>query len=80
MNNLYEIGPDLFEVHSSRPTAVYKGTQLQTLVYCVQVLKVDPEQLQFAMIDMIQKDHNSADFGILGTFLYSFNRYEKKAS
>lgn len=77
MTELYQTGSDLFQIHTNRSTMAYEGTQLGILVYCVQILKMQPSQLEAALLDMIKKDHDSANFDLSGTFIYSFSRDEK---
>jgi hypothetical protein len=77
MLELYKLGPDSYWVHSNGSWIDFEGTQLEVLVYCTSALKMQPDELQAALLDMIKKDHDSANFGINRTFIYSFNRDEK---
>ena len=81
MYEIYQLGSDLFEIHSSfYGEQAMRGTRLAILTYAVHTLGFKPMELEMALLDMIKRDHNAAHFGINKTFIYSFPKPEKKAS
>lgn len=79
MYNLYRIDEDLYQIHSTfYGEKSMEGTQLAILYYCAKTLGFDPEELYFAVSQMNLHNHDSAQFGINRTFIYSFNKKEKR--
>jgi len=79
MYNLNEIDTDLYQIHSSvKGVQAMEGSLLHILTYCTHVLKFDPNELEVALLDMLKNGKNTGHFGLGKTFLYSFNRNEKK--
>ena len=77
MYKLYQIGQDLYQIHPKYDGAK-EGNLLAILTYSVYNLGFDPNELQLALLDMLDNEVDAAEFGANRTFLYSFNR--RKAS
>jgi hypothetical protein len=83
MYEVYQVSDDLFQVHSTFAIRAMEGSRLAILVYMTSELGFKPEELQEALLDMLDKGHDSAHFGMNRTFIHSFNystKYGKKVS
>ncbi len=79
MYEIYKVNEDLYQVHSTFEGRVsMEGTCLAILTYCVHTLGFNANELEFALLDLIKNDHDAAHFGVNRTFIYSFNRNEKR--
>lgn len=79
MYNLYKLDEDLYEIHASGSSQkAFQGTLIGILTYATYKLHFAPDELERGLIDMIENDTNGANFGINRTFIYSFNRNNKK--
>ena len=45
--------------------------------YMVSQLGFKPVELEAALLDMLEQDRDAAHFGIMKTFIYSFNKDDK---
>lgn len=80
MYEIYEVGYDLYQIHSKMPgVAAKEGSLLALGIYLTHVLKFNPEELEAALFDMLDYGHDSAQFGINKTYLFSFNKNKKVA-
>ena len=81
MYEIYKIDPDTFQIHSHyAQDRSMEGSQLAILTYAAFSLGFDPDELQAALLNMIETGTDSAHFGVNRTFLYCFNRSERKVS
>lgn len=79
MYEIYKLDNGLYQIHSSfYGEKAMEGTLLAILTYAAHTLNFDPNELEFALVDMLQKDKDSAHFGINRTFIYSFNKRDKQ--
>lgn len=76
MYELYKKG-DEWEIHATNEA--YAGSFKMVISYCISTLAIDSAQLEAAVSDMMQKDHNAAHFGLYKQFIYSFIKEFKKA-
>lgn len=74
---LYKISEDLYQIHHNAPGSAMEGSLLAIGTYLVHTLKFDPDQLEVALLDMLDKGCDSANFGYNRTFIYSFERSKK---
>jgi hypothetical protein len=76
---MYEIykNQDLYQIHSNLSGFAAKECSFLALLTYTHSLGFKPDELQAALLDMLNKDHDSANFGINKTFIYSFNKREK---
>jgi hypothetical protein len=74
---LYKLDHDLYQIHSSH--SAFEGTLTGIWTYCVQHLGFKSTELEASIQDMLDKGTNGAHFGVNKTFLYSFERKDKKA-
>ena len=80
MYNLYRLNDDLYQIHSSFiGEGAKEGTLLAILTYATHFLKFNPDELEFALLQMLKNEDDAAQFGINRTFLFTFNRKTKKA-
>lgn len=78
MYEIYKFGEDLYQVHSTfGGNKSMEGSLLAILTHCVYNLGFDPDELQDALLDMINTEKDAANFGINRRFIYSFSRKEK---
>ena len=78
MYNLYRLCEDQYQVYSvMNDTVSFEGTRLAVLTFMTFRLGFNPDELEVALLDMLHNDTDSADFGVNGTFIYSFNRKRK---
>jgi hypothetical protein len=81
MYELYKISDDKYEIHSSfNDVQAMEGTFVAIFVYMTEYLKFFPDEVEYAMVEMIRKDHNAAHFGVNKMFIFSFNRSKKKVA
>lgn len=81
MYNLYQVNQDHYEIHSSFSNEkAMEGTLLAILTYAVYTLGFDINQLEIALFEMLDREMDAAHFGINRTFIYAFNRSERKIS
>lgn len=79
MYEIYKLENDLYQIHSSfRGDKAMEGTLLAILTYATHKLDFAIEELEFAILDMHNRDTDGSHFGINKTFLYSFNRSLRK--
>lgn len=79
MYNLYQIRHNHYEIHSSYSNEkAMEGTLLAILTYATYTLGFDINQLEIALLEMLERDMDGAHFGINRTFIYAFNRSERK--
>jgi hypothetical protein len=79
MYNLYRLNNDTYQIHSSFPREkAMEGTLLAILTYCTFTLGFSPNELQNALLSMLENDMDSANFGINRTFIFPFNRSDRK--
>ena len=78
MYEIYKIDENLYQIHSRySEVRSMEGTLLAILTYAVYTLHFNTSELEFALLDMIDKDNDSAHFGINRMFIYSFNKQRK---
>ncbi len=73
MYNLIEIGKDRYQMHS-RYNPAREGSLLEVLTYSVHVLGLSPNELEMALLDMLDNDNDAANFGLNKTFIFSYRR------
>lgn len=60
----------------------YNGTHVgslkQVLGFAVVSLGINISELEMAVLEMNQKGHDSANFGIRGKLIYTYNERDKK--
>jgi len=79
MYNLYRLNDDLYQIHSAfRGEEAKEGTLLAILTYATHFLKFSPDELEFALLEMLRNGDDGAQFGINRTFLFTFDRKSKK--
>jgi len=78
MYELYQLNQNLYQIHSSEPYHnAMEGTMLAIGTYMVSQLGFKPVELEAALLDMLEQDRDAAHFGIMKTFIYSFNKDDK---
>lgn len=78
MYEIYKLSDDLYQVHSSvRGVTAMEGSMVAIVTYMVTILKFEIDEIEFALVDMLQKDNDAAHFGMFGGFIYSFKRVAK---
>lgn len=79
MYQLRQLDLDFYEIHSSvHGVRAMRGNLLAILAYCVQNLGFNVNELEVALLDMLELDEDTAEFGANRKFIHSFER--KKAS
>ena len=78
MYELYKLGDDLYQIHSTfYGEKAMEGNLASIMTYAVKFLQFDINELEVALVDMLQNDKDAANFGINRMFIYSFNRSTK---
>ena len=78
MYNIYKLNDDLYQIHTSLYQELsFEGPLLAILTHATFNLGFDPDELEYALLVMLNEDKDGAHFGINRTFLYPFNRNEK---
>lgn len=79
MYELYKIEENLYQIHSKNfGQQSMEGTLLAVLTYAVYSLGFQTSELELALLDMNDLDYDGAYFGINRSFIYSFDRKNKK--
>jgi len=76
MYEIYKV-EDLYQIHSNLSHFAAKECSFLALLTYTHTLGFDPDELQAALLDMLDKNHDSCHFGINKTFIYSFNKVDK---
>ncbi len=80
MYNLYKLDEDLYQIHSSfTGEKAMEGTLLGILTYATHTLKFSPDELEYALLDMLKNDNDVGHFGINRSFIYSYKKKDRKA-
>lgn len=77
MYEIYKKSEVLYQIHSSLPGFAAKELSLTALIVYANKVGIIPGEVEEALVSMLQKDHDTAHFGIMKTFIYSFNKSEK---
>ena len=78
MYKLHELDNDLYHLSDVNSKTLREGTLLTILTHAVYNLGFDIKELEFALMDMHDKNKDSASFGINKMFIFSFNKNERK--
>jgi hypothetical protein len=79
MYELYKLNDDLYQIHSTfRGEQSMEGTLTGIITYASRTLGFKIEELECALLDMLNRDTDAAHFGINRIFIFSFNRSERK--
>lgn len=81
--NVIEIDNDWWTIEivdTKNPEKSVSGTFTQTVLFLVIVLGITIEEVDLAVREMCNNDHDSANFGRYRTFIHTFSKYERKAS
>jgi hypothetical protein len=76
MYELYLIG-DEWQIHTKEHGA-RAGDFISIMRFCMRVVGIDAIELDVAVSEMCKSNHNCAHFGIWKSFIYTYNRGEKK--
>lgn len=71
---LYELGT-MWEIHHSR--GVFRGTLQSVITYAIIELGFEFKELDTAVMAMEEKFHNGAEFGVLRSFMFTFDKEER---
>jgi hypothetical protein len=78
MIEIYEIEENTYQVHSTNPSIrAIEGSLLAISVYLTHSLGIKVEELEAALLDMLDQDRDAANFSDRGMFVYSFNKNQK---
>ena len=77
MFELYQINQDLYQIHGSDPhMKAMEGSLLAIGTYMVHSLDFKAEELELALLTMLEHNLDSSHFGINRMFIYAFNKNE----
>lgn len=77
MYQLYKVG-DLYQIHSSFiGDKAMEGTLLAIMTYAVTYLRFDADELEKALMDMLENDRDAAHFNGNRVFTVSFNKMNR---
>lgn len=78
MYELYQVSENEWQVHSEVKNAkAYSGSFASIAIYCIHVLGIKPNELEYAVSDMCDKENDAIQFGLHKSFIYSFKREHK---
>ena len=78
MYELYKIGENTYQIHSTFSNVRAMEGSLNLIVkYMVMQLYFSANEIEYALLDMIGKEHDSAQFGMNRTYLFSFEKLSK---
>ncbi len=66
-----------YQIHSTR--GAFEGPKEMILRKTLE-LGIISTELEFAIGDMYRRDHNTAEFGVCGTFIYSHNDSKRQVA
>ena len=78
MYNIYKLDNGLYQIHTPPNQPSLEGPLLAILTHATFNLGFDPDELEYALLVMINEEKDAAHFGINRTFIYPFNRKDKK--
>jgi hypothetical protein len=79
MYKLYKLEEDLYEIHSLYDfERAMEGTLLGIMTYAVHSLRFNPIELELALLDMNDKDNDTADFSSKRTFVRSSLSFKQR--
>lgn len=77
MFKLYDLGFDKYKIVTNH-FGSREGSLRDITQFAVFDLDVEYKEIERALLAMNELDHNAADFGILGCFIFSFSTKEHK--
>jgi hypothetical protein len=79
MYNLYKIDESTYQIHSAYSNEkAMEGNLFSICKYCIRTLGFELKELEFALQQMLESDCDAAHFGINRTFIFAFNRKDRK--
>jgi len=79
MYHLYQISDSVYQLHSTYDDGEAKeGSLLAILTYGVHKLGFNTEELEDALLEMLDSGNDAAKFDYNKNFLYSYQRFVKK--
>ncbi len=72
---LRDLGQDKYQILSSR--GVFTGSLRQVTAYAVIELDFPVDEIEVGLLQMNEHFHNAAEFGIMKTFMWSYDMEEK---
>lgn len=67
----------IWQIHTKSHGA-YEGDYISIIRICIRELEISETELDVAVQEMCKKNHNCAHFGIFRTFLFTYNREQKR--
>lgn len=81
MYELYEVSENCYEVHSKfKGECAVQGTLAGVGKYMTQFLGIRISELEIAITEMLKYNANAAHFGYRKSFMFTYNRIDKKAA
>lgn len=75
---LLDKGNNLWQLVTSK--GVFTGSLREVCVYAVKSLDFDINEIEFSLQEMERKFHNSAEFGVFKSFIFTYDREEVNAN
>jgi len=66
-----------WQIHTKHNGA-FAGNFTAIIAHCIRNLEIEQSELDVAVQEMCKKNHNCAHFGMFKSFLFTYNRGEKK--
>lgn len=77
MTELYQINDSLYEVHSTYSSHGIETNLVGLFTYLTHSLQFHPNEIEKALLDMLNKNNDSAHFDRNNKFMYSFIKIQK---
>lgn len=72
---LRDLGQDIYQLQSSK--GVFTGSLKQVINYAVIEFSFPVSEIEVGLLEMNENFHNAAEFGVLKTFMWSYDTEEK---
>ena len=80
MYTLKKINDYIYLLHSNSYGVLdYKGSLKEVVSYMVINLDFNIDEVEFALVELLKRDDDVANFGVYKTFIYSHKSWEKVA-
>lgn len=80
MTEIYCLLNNLYEVHSKYASHGIETNLVGLFTYMTHSLGFSANEIEIALLDILDKNNDSAHFGYNKTFIYSFTRAKKYGS
>lgn len=77
MMTLYDLGNDIYRIQAGAKGSTW-GTLKEVVQFAYFQLDISPDEIEYGLIAMNALGHDMAEYGVMGTFIYSQSSKEIK--